>query len=255
MEADADKPSLSTVERLLYWFVIPIVFTAVLGGALLSLFDYDIKNQLLTIGHKVPGLAAIVPDPKVNMKQASNKNSGTDKSDELKSSVDNLKKQLEEKEQELKTADTAYQQKDQAFKDIQEKNTAMEEQLRTQGTKSPSEYDNLVQQTAAMYAKMLPSKAAPIIENLTLREQVLVLSQMKMDEQVKILEKMDPKIAAKASIYLKDSVSAKDRQLDAMQERLQRNDTENDKKVTDLNKQITDLNKQVADLKDQLKKK
>jgi flagellar motility protein MotE (MotC chaperone) len=76
-----------------------------------------------------------------------------------------------------------------------------------------------------MYAKMNPSKSAPILENLTLQERVLVLSEMKQVDQVKVLEKMDPIKAAQASIYLKDVVSAKDREIAALQDRIKLNDS------------------------------
>lgn len=236
MDADAEKSTFTTMERVLYWFVIPIVFTAVLSGALLSLFDYDIKNQMLTFANKIPGIAAIVPEPKGVMKKTepapkSSESNSEGQTEDLKSAVQSLKKQLAEKVEELKTADAAYQQKDQALKELQEKNAALEEQLKEKGNKA-ADYDTQVQQTAAMYAKMLPSKSAPILENLTLKEQVLILSQMKVDDRVKILEKMDPKKAAQASIYLKDSVPAKDRQIAALQERLQWNDTATASKET-----------------------
>ena len=38
--------SYSLLERFLIWFVIPFVFTAVLLGVLLSIFDYDIKSSV-----------------------------------------------------------------------------------------------------------------------------------------------------------------------------------------------------------------
>ena len=67
---------------------------------------------------------------------------------------------------------------------------------------------------------MTPSKAAPIIEKLTLHERVLVLGAMRTDDRVKILEKMDPKIAAETTILLKDTVPVKDTEIAALQERL-----------------------------------
>jgi flagellar motility protein MotE (MotC chaperone) len=76
-----------------------------------------------------------------------------------------------------------------------------------------------------MYAKMNASKSAPILENLTLHERVLVLSEMKQVDQVKVLEKMNPIKAAEASIYLKDVVSAKDREIAALQDRIKLNDS------------------------------
>ncbi|CAK4836479.1 unnamed protein product [Aphanomyces euteiches] len=124
----------------------------------------------------------------------------------------------------MKASDTSTLQKDQTIKDLQAKSIALEEQLKTK-TLSDEEYHNQIKLTAEMYAKMNPSKSAPILENLTLQERVLVLSEMKQADQVKILEKMDPIKAAEASIYLKDVVSAKDREIAALQDRIKLNDS------------------------------
>jgi flagellar motility protein MotE (MotC chaperone) len=67
---------------------------------------------------------------------------------------------------------------------------------------------------------MNPSKAAPIMENLATAELVLMLEQMGSKDQIEILEKMKPNIAAEVSILLKDTVPVRDRQIAALQERL-----------------------------------
>lgn len=230
MEMEAEKPTFNAFERFLYWFFIPIVFTMVLIGALLSLFDYNIMNQVLKVGDKVPGLSAILPDPKVDAKDADAKTSSAVNSPDKQAATDeaavnDLKKQLEDKSAALQTAETSAQEKDQTIKDLQAKIATMETESKQQA-KSDEEYQSLISQTADMYAKMSPSKSAPIMENLTLKEQVLILSAMKTDDRVRILEKMDSKKAAEASIYLKDATPAKDMQIAALQERLKINEKE-----------------------------
>jgi flagellar motility protein MotE (MotC chaperone) len=228
MEMEAEKPTFNAFERFLYWFFIPIVFTMVLIGALLSLFDYNIMNEFLKVGDKVPGLSAVLPDPKVEGKPAVKNVLGEAEPAESEVNpetvINELRLQLAGKEAELKSADDAYHQKDQALKDLQAKMNAMQVQTK-EDAKSDEEYQALIRETASMYAKMSPSKAAPIMQNLTLSEQVLLLSEMKLDERVGILEKMDPKKAAEASIYLKDAVPAKDKQIAALQERLKLNNS------------------------------
>ncbi|MDF2924722.1 MAG: YlxF [Paenibacillaceae bacterium] len=227
METEADKPTFNAFERFLYWFFIPVVFTTVLLGALLSLFDYDIINQALKIGDKVPGLSAILPDPKQDASAvAENKSvpaaaeqTAEEETAASQEAIRQLQQQLEAKQAELSGAVASSEQKDQEIKDLQAK-LAAEQELAVVEAKSDEEYQALIAQTADMYAKMSPSKAAPIMENLTLKEQVLILSAMKVDDRVRVLEKMNPKMAAEASIYLKDLTPAKDRQIAALQERL-----------------------------------
>jgi flagellar motility protein MotE (MotC chaperone) len=230
MEMEAEKHTFNAFERFLYWFFIPIVFTMVLIGALLSLFDYNIADQLLKVGHKVPGLSAVLPEPKSDVKESGTTTSTKPASPEQQEAVaqaelDNLKQQLEAKTAQLSSAEASYQEKDQTIKDLQAKITALEEE-KVAEAKSDEEYQALIAETASMYAKMSPSKAAPIMQNLTLMEQVLLLSEMKTDDRVRILEKMDAKKAAEASIYLKDVTPAKDKQIAALQERLKINETE-----------------------------
>lgn len=228
MEMEAEKSTFNAFERFLYWFFIPIVFTMVLIGALLSLFDYNVMNTLLKVGDKVPGLSAVLPDPKVDETASTVQPAEAveqEQAEDAAALVESLQKQLAEKEAELGSADAAYQLKDQELKELQAKLSLLEEEAVTKA-KSDEEYQALIRETASMYAKMSPSKSAPIMENLTLKEQVLLLSEMKTDDRVRILEKMDPKKAAEASIYLKDVIPAKDKQIAALQERLKINEAE-----------------------------
>lgn len=233
MEMEAEKPTFSAFERFLYWFFIPIVFTMVLMGALFSLFGYSATDELLKIGNKVPGLSAILPDPKGEVKEAQAPAQGTAahtegtpeaSATEASAQLAALQKQLEAQTAELAGSTQTLKDKEQTIKDLQAKVAALEAQ-KASATKSDEEYQALITETASMYAKMSPSKAAPIMQNLTLKEQVLLLSEMKTDDRVRILEKMDAKKAAEASIYLKDAVPAKDKQIAALQERLDLNKT------------------------------
>jgi flagellar motility protein MotE (MotC chaperone) len=225
LKAETEESGLSGFERFLYIFFIPIVFAVIGIGVLLALFDTNIYNDILKQANKIPFVGAIVPDPKVVVKT-------TDPAAEVPEiriknqdqKIADLTKKLADQENAMKTADATTLQKDQTIKDLQAKSAALEEQLKTK-TKSDEEYHNQIKLTADMYAKMNPSKSAPILENLTLQERVLVLSEMKQADQVKVLEKMDPIKAAEASIYLKDVVSAKDREIAALQDRIKLNDS------------------------------
>jgi flagellar motility protein MotE (MotC chaperone) len=224
--ADVDvesSPSYGAMERFLIWFLIPFVFTAVLLGVLLTIFDYDVMNNVLRAAHKVPIINTIIPEPKNKAiegkssdKAAQQQSASAPTTEETAQS---LSAQMEQKDQELKKTDAVVQQRDQTIKELQLKNSTLEEQMKSKA-QSDEEYTTKIQQLATMYAKMSPSKAAPIMENLTTSEMVLVLSMMKIDERVKVLEKMDPKKAADASILLKDLTTTKDKQIAALQERL-----------------------------------
>lgn len=227
MMANVDVEGSSSyggMERFLIWFLIPFVFTAVLLGVLLTIFDYDVMNNVLRTAKNIPVISSIVPEPKSKATDGkpADKKASTGQAASPPTAEENvqaLSAQLDQKDQELKKSDAAVVQRDQTIKELQSKNSSLEEQTKAKAL-SDEEYSAQIQQLATMYAKMSPSKSAPIMENLTIPEMVLVLSSMKTDDKVKILEKMDPKKAAEASILLKDQSTAKDKQIAALQERL-----------------------------------
>jgi len=217
--------SYGAMERFLIWFLIPFVFTAVLLGVLLTIFDYDVMNGVLKAANKIPVVNTIIPDPKSKSADGSAEQtnapapSGSAAAPSQDDKLAQLQAKLDQQSADLKKAEAALQQRDLQIKDLQLKNSSLEEKVKTK-TLTEDEYTTQIQQLATMYSKMTASKAAPIMENLTIRELVLVLSMMKTDDRVKVLEKMDPKKAADASILLKDQTSVRDTQIAALQERV-----------------------------------
>jgi flagellar motility protein MotE (MotC chaperone) len=214
---DVEKSSYGAFERFLF-FATPIIFTMVLLGVLFALFDQSLLNGMLRTANKIPVLSQFVPDPAVTPGRTS-PNQPISETQDAQAQIEELKNTIKQQEASLGQADSANQKKDQSIKELQDQLKALQDQEKVR-TQSEEEYKLQVQQLANMYAKMTPSKAAPILENMTMKETVLVLSEMKSDDRGKILEKMDPKKAADASIQLKDIVPAKDRQIAALQERL-----------------------------------
>jgi flagellar motility protein MotE (MotC chaperone) len=214
--------SYGAMERFLIWFLIPCVFTSVLLGVLFSIFDTNLKNHILRTAHSIPLVGSIVPAPKDKASAADGgaAQAGSDVSTKAANEqIAALNAKIADLQASLQKADDVNKQKDQTIKDLQAKQNDLTEQLKTK-TQTDEEYTKQVQQLATVYSKMDPGKAAPIIENLALQEQVLVLSMMKPDSQSAVLAKMDPKKAADASIALKDLVPVKDREIAALQARL-----------------------------------
>lgn len=224
--ADPSAENSSTygaMERFLIWFLIPCVFTSVLLGVLFSIFDTNLKNNILRSAHSIPLIGSILPAPKDKAASTSGDGAAKGGSDaQTKAANDQiaaLNAKIADLQASLQKADEVNQQKDQTIKDLQSKQNDLGEQLKTK-SQSDEEYTKQVQQLASVYSKMDAGKAAPIVQNLSLQEQVLVLSMMKPDNQSAILAKMDPKKAADASIALKDVVPVKDREISALQSRL-----------------------------------
>lgn len=221
IDADMEKTSYGTFERFLYLFLIPVIFTAILTLVLLSVFDYDVMNSVLRAANKIPLVESVVPDPKTEELPPAASEGGEDirTAAEEEPDVEELQQLLQEREAELEQLRTAHQEQQQYIEQLQQEMAALQEE-KDQETISEEEYQQNINRLAGVYADMMPSRAARIMENLTTAERVLLLGEMKSDEQIRVLEKMDPQTAAETSILLKDAVPVKERQIQALQERL-----------------------------------
>ncbi|MGZ9584636.1 MotE family protein [Paenibacillus marinisediminis] len=223
-ETEEKEKRYSIFERILL-FATPIFFTIILLGGLLMLVNDEWRNNVLVWADEVPVLNKLVPEPdkpaeakKKETKEAEQKPSESEQIKDLKellASKDNDLRVLADKKKELEgQVDTLTQQ----VKELQNK----DEQKRL----TAEEYAQEVKDLANMYAKMMPSKAAPVMENLTIDEMVLVFDSMNTESRVKIMEKMNPKIAAEVSIRLKDVTTAENMQIAALQSRLNKQEAE-----------------------------
>ncbi|MFD0711273.1 magnesium transporter MgtE N-terminal domain-containing protein [Paenibacillus sp. GCM10027626] len=216
-DLDMEKQGYSGFERFMF-FVTPVLFTLVLLGVLLTIFNFDLRNKLLTIGHSIPFLEQVLPDPVVKDSDLSDTEL-TNKHQATK--IEQLTTQLSEKEAELKQAVAEQKKQTEQVKDLQGQIDQLQ-RIQTEKQMDDEQYQANINELANMYAKITPSKAAPILQSMELEEAVLVLSAMRPDDRVRIMEKMSPKKAADATIMLKDNVTAKDRQIAALQAQLKK---------------------------------
>jgi len=215
--ADVEKSSYSGFERFLF-FVTPILFTAVLLGVLVLMFNSELRNSALELGNKIPVIKAILPEPsKPAVPEA--------QSDETLT-VNNAKTKMEELNALLSDRETALKQATelttQQKKQIEEMQVKLDELTKDSEEKTitSEEYHARIASLANMYGKMTPSKAAPILENMTVEESALVLGAMSETERGRVLERMTPKKAADVTMKLKDSETVVDREIAALQSRV-----------------------------------
>ncbi|MNO39577.1 MgtE intracellular N domain protein [compost metagenome] len=217
--------SASKFERFLF-LMIPIIFTLVLLGVLLTLFNMDIRNNVLEIANKIPVVEKWVPDPPQSAEEGSTTDPQKQVEEQAASSektIKELKAQLAAQSEQLKKAneDTAAQAT--KAETLQKQIDGMKEEAAaaeagTEETEDP--YVKQVTELAKLYAGMKASKAAPIMENLTTDEMVQIFSVMNNASKTAILEKMDPKKAADVSIKLKETTNSTDMAIAALQSRL-----------------------------------
>ncbi|WP_145412674.1 MotE family protein [Paenibacillus xylanexedens] len=222
-DTDIEKESGSGWEKFLM-ISIPIVFTVVLLGVLLTLFNVDIRNNALELAKKIPVVKNWVPDPVLDPEKEKLEKSEK-QVESAEATIEKLKSQVTAKEAELKAAKDAATAETQKTADLQKKLDDANKATETAKASEPeteSDYQKQIKSLAKMYADMSPSKAAPILQNMTNEEMVLMLSAMQSTARTKVLEKMDPKTAADVTMLMKDAKPSGDLALDALQSRLKK---------------------------------
>lgn len=229
-DVEVDKGSTG-FERFLY-FVIPVLFTIVLLGVLYIFADSNMREKAIELGNKVPFLERILPDSAaerernaVNPEQLREQN--------VSEKIGELTQALAEAEQALESAASEKAALELQLAEAQAGLDAQTGQLEQQQL-DDEEYQNRIASLANMYAKITPSKAAPILQSMALEEMVLILDAMRADDRVRILEKMTPQTAADATMMLKDAIPAKDRQIAALQARLNSQETQAEQTTNNL---------------------
>ncbi|WP_028595575.1 MotE family protein [Paenibacillus assamensis] len=242
-----EKTSYSGFERFLF-IITPIVFTVILLGVLLTLFNVDWRNNILNWAEDIPVINKLLPesDKKESAGEADSKkdedkdSSPSDPSAEEQ--IADLKELLASKDKDLRVLADKRQALESEVKDLKKQVNEFKQQNENSDKDS---YTKQIKELASMYGKMMPSKAAPIMENWAPEEVSLIMSEMKEEQRVKILEKMNPKVAADVSMILKDSKSSENQQIAALQARLKKQQVQ-EKSHTGLDK--TELSKTFASM-------
>lgn len=213
--SDNEKQGYSTLERIMF-LMTPILFAIVLLGVLYTLFNNDFRNKMLEAGNSIPFLKEVLPEPKA---QGDSLNDNELKTSNMSAKIADLQAQLTAIESELATANGTKTALEQEIKDLKNDNSELKT-VNEVDLLENEEYQAKIQELSSMFAKITPSKAAPILQSMELEEMVLVFANMRSDDRVRIMEKMNPKTAAEAAMMLKDNVTAKDLQIAALQARL-----------------------------------
>ncbi|URN93409.1 MAG: MgtE protein [Candidatus Pristimantibacillus lignocellulolyticus] len=208
---DEEKQETSFIERLMF-VLIPIVFLVVLLGVLLTLFDIDFRAGVIKVGQDIPIVRNFLPEPT----EGSTGSDGSVRTDKFNEKLTALESELATVRAELAEATTVKTSQESTITTLQEENDQLKQNV-AESKLTDEEYNNRIVELASMFAKMTPSKAAPIMQSMTLDEMALIFSQMRADDRVKIMEKMTPQIAADVTLKLKDNDSVLNMEIAALQ--------------------------------------
>ncbi|MGQ3480482.1 MotE family protein [Paenibacillus sp. TY11] len=235
LDMDLGKESGGGFERFMF-FLIPIVFTLVLVGVLLTLFNMDFRSEMISLGNKIPVVKNWIPEPKDKATQTKEADQKA-QSESSEATIEQLKVDLAKQTEELKKATAAKTTQDKKVTELQNQVNTLQTQQEQQsqasqqgqagtqttgGTTNEDPYVKQARDLASMYEGMTASKAAPIMENLTTEETVQLLSYMDPANSAKILQKMDAKKAADITMALKNVTPSTDLSVAALQSRLKK---------------------------------
>ncbi|RXT15117.1 MotE family protein [Ammoniphilus sp. CFH 90114] len=222
MEETVEERKYGKLEWFFYIIFLPLLFTAVLTGLLLNLLGYDILNKVLTVGNKIPYVEKYLPDPSTGNEDEQ----GSAQPDyqlqvaQLTEEVAALNEEIQRKQTEIEDIKKEYESNDDQVKKLKDEIVNLQKQLEDKRV-SNEERQAKMKELAKLYTTMSASKAAPIMENLSLEEAVLVLGTMKPNERAGIVAKMNPQKAAELTILLKDIELSENDEIAALQQRIQ----------------------------------
>lgn len=218
-----NEESAGKFERFLF-LMIPIIFTLVLLGVLLTLFNMDIRENVLKVANKIPYIEKIIPDPKVEPGSLADdpQAQSEEQAKSSESTIKELKTRLAEQAAQLTQAEEEKAAQETKVQALQKQIDEMKKEEAAAVEEEEDPYEVKVTELAKLYAGMKASKAAPIMENLTTEEMVQIFSAMNNAGKTAILEKMDPAKAAEVSIGLKETADSTDMAIAALQSRLKK---------------------------------
>ncbi|MFD1990919.1 magnesium transporter MgtE N-terminal domain-containing protein [Paenibacillus nicotianae] len=215
-EMEVEKES-GGMGRFLF-IATPILFTLVLVGVIVMLFNVDLRNSMFSTLDKIPIVKNWVP----SADKGSSTTASTTQSESDSATVDKLKKEL--------AASKATQEEQAKEIDTLKKNattntngtsttpattgttpattgTTTGTGTTSTGTSTLNDYQKQVKNVAKIYSNMSSSKAAAILQNMTTPQQVEILNAMNATDQAGILQKMDAKVASVTSLALQNATT------------------------------------------------
>lgn len=208
---EIEKP-YSKLQWLFYIIIVPLFFTMFLVGVIFFFLGINVIDPALAVGQKVPGLSAILPEPKENIDSEQSvevtEESLLDSEKRLSESEENINRLEREVALKSEEIEELLSQIEQLKSDSEEKRFSEEERL----TK--------LKDLATIYGGMSTSRSAAILENLTLQEAALIMQQLNATQQSSVMAKLEAPFAANLTVVMKEMNISENPEIAALQERI-----------------------------------
>ncbi|MGX6441609.1 MotE family protein [Neobacillus sp. K501] len=187
---------------VLLWGTL-ITATVVVALIALNFLGYPIAKTALEWGNKIPVVNGIIPDVEKETSTVQDSTSESEDADYLQQQYSQLEAQLAEKDKEISELKKEISTSEKSLEESKKNNEELLKQLQNnQSNEEDKEQENKI---AEIYGNIPASKAAKMIETMSLEEAALTISQLEQEHQSSILGSMkDAQKAAQITLILKD---------------------------------------------------
>lgn len=191
-----DGKSYSKSQVFLFLIFIPAVFLVLAAYIVLTLLGVNINDKVSAVTHAIPFVSSEQSQKNENIQESN---------EEIQKQVESLQKKLSTKEKQVAAYEKTITTKDRQMDELKIEMRDMEEKADDEAKKQKN--NRLAKKDViATYENMSPKNAALIFAELKEDKAVAMLKQFKASTRTAILEKMDPKVAARYTTLLTDQI-------------------------------------------------
>lgn len=182
----------------LFIIFIPLLFiiTAIYIG--LTISGVDVQEKISSVTSSLPLIGDDNESLKSTNQQQANK--------ELENQIKSLNEKLQKKEDNIRSLEEKITAKEREIDELKIKIRDSEDE-KDVASQEQDGGDDKQKDIVSTYEKMNPTKAALIFTELKENEAILLLKALKTDARTKVLEKMNPAVAARYTSLLAEPLS------------------------------------------------
>lgn len=200
------------MKSFFYFGILPFIFVVVFVMVALNYMGFPMLETVQGWAKKIPVVNHIIPDPKPVASQKS-----VDPNSWKQKYLDSSKV-IKNKDQEITDLKNQLDSNKKHLEDLKSTNVDIQKQLDAKITKK---YQDQMQKISDLYANMQPSKAAALLDSMSLEDAALTISYLDQDTQSSILSSMkDTKKAAQITMLLNEMASLSDTNQTALKDQV-----------------------------------
>jgi flagellar motility protein MotE (MotC chaperone) len=185
--------------KAIFYICFPILFIVIFGAFILNFLGIPVGKTLQDWGNKLPVINYIIPD------SAPKQTLNVDGTNDWKQKYLQDEQVLKEQDQQIAELNKELNSNQKGDQNLKKSIIALQKQL---DTKQTQKYQDQMNKIAGIYGNMSPSKAAAILESMSLGDASTTVSLLNQDQQSSILGSMkDAKKAASITMMLKEIAS------------------------------------------------